>query len=56
MSKKVAVFFSGGLDSTYLVWKNLSDGNTVLPVYVEIENNEVKTILEKNRMESVYKI
>jgi len=47
--KKVAVLFSGGLDSTYLVWKNLKDGNEVYPIYVEIENNIVKTILEKNR-------
>jgi 7-cyano-7-deazaguanine synthase in queuosine biosynthesis len=49
MSKKVAVLFSGGLDSTYLVWKNLTDGNEVQPIYVEIENNKIKTILEKNR-------
>lgn len=53
--KKVAILFSGGLDSTYLVWKNLKDGNRVIPVYVEIENNEVKTILEKNRTELLYK-
>jgi hypothetical protein len=51
MSKKVAVLFSGGLDSTYLVWKNLKEGNTVVPIYVEIKNNEVKTIIEKNRVE-----
>ena len=50
MSKRVAVLFSGGLDSTYLVWKNLKDGNEVVPIYVEIENNEVKSILEKNRV------
>ena len=25
MSKKVAVLFSGGLDSTYLIWKNLKE-------------------------------
>lgn len=55
MSKKVAILFSGGLDSTYLVWKNLKDGNQVLPIYVEIENNDVKTILEKNRIELLYK-
>lgn len=47
MSKKVAILFSGGLDSTYLVWKNLKEGNVVLPIYVEIENNEVKTTMEK---------
>jgi hypothetical protein len=49
MNKCVAVLFSGGLDSTYLVWKNLTEGNKVQPVYVEIENNKTKTILEKNR-------
>jgi hypothetical protein len=52
--KKVAVLFSGGLDSTYLIWKNLKDGNIVFPIYVEIENNEIKTILEKNRTELLY--
>lgn len=53
--KKVAVLFSGGLDSTYLVWKNLKDGNQVYPIYIEIENNETKTILEKNRIELLFK-
>ena len=28
MSKKVAVLFSGGLDSTYLIWKNLKEDKT----------------------------
>ncbi len=55
MSKKVAVLFSGGLDSTYLVWKNLKDGNEVTPIYIEIENNKTKTILEKNRIELLWK-
>ena len=50
MSKKVAILFSGGLDSTYLMWKNLKDGNEVFPVYIEIENNEVKSTIEKNRV------
>lgn len=54
-SKSVIVLFSGGLDSTYLVWKNLKDGNTVYPVYFEISNNEVKTKLEKNRIELIHK-
>lgn len=55
MSKKVAVLFSGGLDSTYLVWKNLKDGNEVIPVYIEIQNNKVKTIMEKNRIALLWK-
>lgn len=56
MGKKVGVLFSGGLDSTYLVWKNLKDGNTVVPIYIEIGNNKVKTVLEKNRIELLHKI
>ena len=54
-NKKVGVLFSGGLDSTYLVWKNLKDGNTVVPIYIEISNNRVKTVMEKNRIEQLHK-
>jgi hypothetical protein len=50
----VGVLFSGGLDSTYLVWKNLKDGNIVQPIYIEIENNGNKTKLEKNRIELLF--
>jgi len=52
--KKVGVLFSGGLDSTYLIWKNLMDGNQVTPIYIEIKNNTNKTILEKNRIDLLY--
>jgi len=56
MNKKiVGVLFSGGLDSTYLVWKNLKDGNIVIPIYIEISNNYNKTIIEKNRIKLLYK-
>jgi len=48
--KRVGVLFSGGLDSTYLVWKNLEKGNEVVPIYIEIENNTDKSKLEKNRI------
>lgn len=54
MNKKVGVLFSSGLDSTYLVWKNLMDGNTVQPLYIEIENNVIKSKIEKNRVELLY--
>lgn len=50
-NKRVGVLFSGGLDSTYLVWKNLKEGNTVVPLYIEIQNNGDKPKLEKNRIE-----
>ena len=55
MNKRVAILFSGGLDSTYLVWKNLTEGNEVQPIYVEIENNRTKTIMEKNRTKLLVK-
>ena len=44
--KHVMVLFSGGLDSTYLIWKNLKKGNIVKPVYIEIKNNKNKSIVE----------
>ena len=40
--KKVLIPWSGGLDSTTLVYNNLKEGNTVVPVYLTIENNENK--------------
>lgn len=52
--KKIAVLFSGGLDSTYLIWKNLKEGNRVLPIYIEIKNNSNKVLLEKNRIELLF--
>ena len=55
MSKKIGVLFSSGLDSTYLVWKNLNDGNQVVPIYIEINNNKVKSIIEKNRIGLLHK-
>jgi hypothetical protein len=54
-NKSVGVLFSGGLDSTYLIWKNLTEGNDVYPIYFEIENNDRKVRLEKNRIELLYK-
>lgn len=55
MNKKVGVLFSGGLDSTYLIWKNLKEGNEVYPIYIEIGNNIYKSILEKNRIDLLYR-
>jgi len=54
MSKTVAVLFSGGLDSTYLTYINLKNGNRVVPIYIEIENNENKTIIEKNHIKLLH--
>lgn len=45
--KNILVSFSGGLDSTYLVYKNLKEGNKVKLCFSIIENNTNKTIVEK---------
>lgn len=50
---EVGVLFSGGLDSTYLIWKNLEDGNIVYPIYCELLNNEHKTKVEKKVIENL---
>lgn len=52
--KKVIVLFSGGLDSTYLLWKNLEDGNEVQPVYISIKNNYNKVKVEKQQTKKLY--
>lgn len=53
--KKIGVLFSGGLDSTYLVWNNLKRGNEVFPIYFEIKNNGDKPKLEKNRVDILHR-
>jgi 7-cyano-7-deazaguanine synthase in queuosine biosynthesis len=55
-NKKVGVLFSGGLDSTFLVWNNLKKGNEVYPFYIEIKNNRDKPILEKNRVQLLFEM
>lgn len=52
--KKVYILFSGGLDSTYLVWKNLKDGNTVKPIYIDLLNNSDKSKIEKQQTNVLY--
>ena len=54
LKKNVAVLFSSGLDSTYLMYKNLEDGNNVLPIYAQILNNENKTKIEKQNVKMLY--
>jgi hypothetical protein len=55
-NKKVLLFFTGGLDSTYLLWKNLEMGNSVWPVYVEIENNTNKTQIEQQQTKYIWSL
>lgn len=52
-SKNIAILFSGGLDSTYLLWKNLNNGNNVTPYYNEILNNTSKSRIEKQQMAKI---
>lgn len=54
--KTVGILFSGGLDSTYLVYKNLKEGNDVVPIYCSILNNEEKTKAEKIAIENLNKL
>lgn len=40
------ILWSGGNDSTYLVWDRLKSGGSVTAAYVEVSNNETKTLAE----------
>lgn len=54
--KHVAILFSSGLDSTYLLYKNLKEGNIVYPYYVDILNNTNKRIVEKQNIFMLYEL
>jgi 7-cyano-7-deazaguanine synthase in queuosine biosynthesis len=45
--KTILVPFSGGLDSTYLVWKLLKEGHKVYTVYFKLLNNDSKIKMEQ---------
>ena len=45
-SENYFVLWSGGLDSTYLIWKLLKNGHTVYAKYVTIGNNKKQTDME----------
>jgi len=47
MEKKTLICFSGGLDSTYLVYKALKEGRKIQTLYTVIANNSVKVKMEK---------
>jgi 7-cyano-7-deazaguanine synthase in queuosine biosynthesis len=54
MSKKVIVFLSGGIDSTYLLIKNLELGNEVYPFYLDIDHvNHRQREQERNAVEKI---
>lgn len=46
MAKKVLLLFTGGLDSTYLLQKNIKEGNEVTCLYTKLKNNGIKTDVE----------
>lgn len=53
--EKILIPLSGGLDSTYLVYKNLKEGKIVQPVYIDIERcNENKSTIEKIQALKIY--
>lgn len=52
-NKVVGVLFTSGVDSTYLVYKNLMEGNTVLPYYINLTNNANKC---KKELEQIKKL
>lgn len=45
-TKNVIILWSGGLDSTYLVYDCLKKGYNVYPVYIKLLNNTSKTEME----------
>lgn len=51
--KKILVSFSGGFDSTFLVYDNLKKGHEVTGVYTTIENNIEKVKVEKNQIKKL---
>lgn len=53
--KKVLILWTGGLDSTYLIIKNLFLGNKVYLGYVNISNNENCMIAEHNARVTILK-
>lgn len=53
MKKNYLVFWSGGLDSTYLVYKLLNEGHHVSSAYIEISNNANKVKREKSAIQQI---
>ena len=52
--KRIVILFSGGLDSTYLAWRNLKDGHEVVLKTIKIENNENKTKMEMTAIDKIH--
>lgn len=51
LKKSVSVLWSGGLDSTAMIWHYLNEGWAVNAYYVEIVNNDKKVVYEQAAIE-----
>ena len=54
--KNIALFLTGGLDSTYLAYDNLKKGNKIHPFYIEVQNNQAKADVEWETVLSIYEL
>lgn len=54
--KRILVSFSGGLDSTYLIYDNLKKGDKVSGLYTTILNNENKVTVEKFQVDKIVEV
>ena len=55
-AKNYLVSWSGGLDSTYLIWLLLMQGHSVVAVYTELENSGCKTRRELDSIDKMLPI
>lgn len=53
MKKNYLVSWSGGLDSTFLIYKLLNEGHHVDAIYTTLSNNKNKTEYEKNAIRNL---
>lgn len=53
MKKRVVVLFSGGIDSTYLIYKNLLEDNEVFYIHNKITNNPDQIEKEGKAIEQI---
>lgn len=53
MKKRVLISWSGGLDSTALIYKYLQNNWEVDTVYIDIKNNSTKSKSEKNAIKKI---
>lgn len=53
----ILIPLSGGIDSTFVAYKALSEGNTIIPVYITINNiNESKKAIELQQCRKIHEL